>query len=44
MTMNLPVNENSWRVRCRNLSGEDWAKGKFVVRIKCSASAEEAGW
>ena len=30
MTMNLPVNENSWRVRCRNLSGEDWAKGKFV--------------
>lgn len=44
MTMNLPVNEKTWRVRWRNMSGEDWAKGKFVVRIKCAASAADAGW
>ncbi|RMH47506.1 MAG: hypothetical protein D6688_03505, partial [Alphaproteobacteria bacterium] len=44
MTMNLPINEKTWRVRWRNLSAEDWGKGKFVVRIKCAATAEDAGW
>ncbi|RMF38247.1 MAG: hypothetical protein D6754_07910 [Alphaproteobacteria bacterium] len=44
MTMNLAINEKTWRVRWRNLSGEDRVKGKFAVRIKCATSAEEAGW
>lgn len=44
MTMNLPVSENKWRVRWRNLSRDDEASIKGVVRVKCTASKSEAGW
>ncbi len=44
MTMNLPISENKWRVRWRNMSGTDEAAIKGVVRIKCSPSKAEAGW
>lgn len=44
MTMSLPTNENTWRVRWKNMSKEDSAKVRAVVRIKCAATKEEAGW
>ncbi len=44
MTMNLPISENKWRVRWRNLSADVTASIKAAVRIKCSDSAAEAGW
>lgn len=44
MTMNLPIKEDTWRVRWRNLSSDQTAKAKVVVRVKCSDNAAEAGW
>ncbi|GAB4282531.1 MAG: hypothetical protein Kow0058_01030 [Roseovarius sp.] len=44
MTMNLPISKNAWRVRWRNLSAAEQAKGKFVIRIKCATTSDEAGW
>jgi hypothetical protein len=44
MTMNLPVAQDTWRVRWRNLSGDEAAKVKVAVRIRCSDTAAEAGW
>lgn len=44
MTMNLPVSENTWRVRWKNLSPAEGAAVKVAVRVKCSNDAAEAGW
>lgn len=44
MTMNLPISNNKWRVRWRNMSAGDEASIKVAVRIKCSDSESEAGW
>ena len=44
MTMNLPISENTWRVRWKNLSPDIAAKVKVAVRVKCSDNAAEAGW
>jgi len=44
MTMNLPISENAWRVRWRNLSSDMAAKIKVAVRAKCSDDKAEAGW
>jgi hypothetical protein len=44
MTMNLPINENTWRVRWKNLASVEVAKVKVAVRVKCSDDAGEAGW
>lgn len=44
MTMSLPINETTWRVRWKNMSTTESAKVRAVVRIKCAASKEEAGW
>jgi len=44
MTMNLPVSENTWRVRWKNLSPAEHAAVKVAVRVKCSNDAAEAGW
>ncbi len=44
MTMNLPVDSNTWRVRYRKLSSGPDTNFKMVVRVRCSGSAKEAGW
>jgi hypothetical protein len=44
MTMNLPINENTWCVRWKNLNSMDVANVKVAVRVKCSDDAGEAGW
>ncbi len=44
MTMNLPIAQDKWRVRWRNLSSSASADIKVAVRIKCSDNAAEAGW
>ncbi len=44
ITMNLPVSENTWRVRWKNLSPDQSAQAKVAVRVKCSDDAAEAGW
>ncbi len=44
MTMNLPVDSNTWRVRYRNLPGGPDTNIKMLVRVRCSDSNKEAGW
>ncbi len=44
MTMNLPVSENTWRVRWKNMPGGEPVEVTVAVRVKCSDSREEAGW
>lgn len=43
MTMNLPVAQDTWRVRWRNMRKNETTI-KVAVRIKCASSAAEAGW
>lgn len=43
MTMNLPISEQTWRVRWRNMSSSAAAKVKVAVRVRCSDDAAEAG-
>ncbi|MCP4328351.1 MAG: hypothetical protein GY791_07940 [Alphaproteobacteria bacterium] len=44
MTMNLPISQNAWRIRWRNMSMLGGATVKVAVRVKCSDDAGEAGW
>jgi len=44
MTMNLPVSENTWRGRWKNMHGGEPVEVTVAVRVKCSDSREEAGW
>jgi len=37
ITMSLPVSDDTWRVRWKNLSPTDAAKVKVAVRVLCGA-------
>jgi hypothetical protein len=37
MTMNLPIAENKWRVRWKNMSNTDAANVKVAVKVLCGS-------